>query len=186
MKKLEDLKVGDKVIVGGAYIYDRISQVEKVTKKHIIVEGSKYSKAFGLVVGCSSYSSNHIRPATEEDIKRVDEETEKRNIVKYLTKTHFEKLSYETLVAIRDMVEKEIGDSSEEQIMKEIEMWLARHRYGSLVLFVGSEAPIKPKIGDFWAISPSKTNGIILPDKLFPEVQWSDKEPTKVKLVIDK
>ena len=109
MSELKDLKVGDKVIVGGTFIYNRISQVEKVTKKHIIVEGSKYSKAFGWVVGCSSYTSNHIRPATEEDIKRVEEETEKRKIVKYLTKIHFEELSYEALVAIRDIVEKEIG-----------------------------------------------------------------------------
>lgn len=113
MKELEDLKVGDKVIVGGAYIYNRISQVEKVTKKHIIVEGSKYNKTYGWAAG--SYSSNHIRPATEEDIKRVEEETEKRKIVKYLTKIHFEELSYETLVAIRDIVEKEIDNSVEEQ-----------------------------------------------------------------------
>ena len=115
MKELEDLKKGDKVIVSGAYIYNRISQVEKVTKKHIIVEGSKYSKAFGWVVGLSSYSSNHIRPATEEDIRRVEEETEKRNIVNNLTKTHFEKFSFATLVAIRDIVEKEIGNSAEKQ-----------------------------------------------------------------------
>lgn len=74
MKELEDLKVGDKVIVGGAYIYNRISQVERVTKKYIVVESVKYSKAFGWVAGCSGYSSNHIRPATEEDIKRVEEE----------------------------------------------------------------------------------------------------------------
>lgn len=115
MSELKDLKVGDKVIVGGTFIYNRISQVEKVTKKHIIVEGSKYSKAFGWVVGCSSYTSNHIRPATEEDIKRVEEETEKRKIVKYLKKIHFEELSYEALVAIRDIVEKEIGNSAEKQ-----------------------------------------------------------------------
>ena len=115
MSELENLKVGDKVIVGGAYIYDRISQVEKVTKKHIIVEGSKYSKAFGCVVGCSSYSSAHIKLATEEDIRRVEEETEKRKIVNYLTKIHFKELSYEALVAIRDIVEKEIGNSAAKQ-----------------------------------------------------------------------
>ena len=115
MKGLEDLKVGDKVMVVGAYIHNRISQVKKVTKKHIIVEGSKYSKAFGYVVGYNNYSSNHIRPATEEDIKRVEEETEKRNIVKYLTKTHFEKLSLTTLVAISDIIEMEIGNSAEKQ-----------------------------------------------------------------------
>ena len=115
MKELEDLKVGDKVIVGGTFIYNRIAQVEKVTKKHIIVESTKYSKTFGWVAGCSGYTANHIRPATDEDIKRVEEETKKRNIVKYLTKIHFEELSYETLVAIRDMVEKEIGNSAEKQ-----------------------------------------------------------------------
>ena len=112
MSELENLKVGDKVIVGGVYIHNRISQVERVTKKYIVVESVKYSKAFGWVAGCSSYSANHIRPASEEDIRRVEEETEKRNIVNYLTKTHFEKVSFTTLVAIRDMVEKEIGNSA--------------------------------------------------------------------------
>lgn len=112
MKELEDLKVGDKVIVGGAFIYNRIGQVEKVTKKHIIVGGSKYSKAFGWVVGHSSYSSNYIRPATEDDIKRVEEEVKKRDIANYLGNTRFINLSYETLVAIRDIVEKEIGNSA--------------------------------------------------------------------------
>lgn len=115
MNKVEDLNVGDKVIVGGAFIYDRISQVEKVTKKHIIVEGSKYSKVFDWIVGCSSYSSNYIRPATEDDIKRVEEEVKKRDIANYLGNTRFINLSYETLVAIRDIVEKEIGNSAKEQ-----------------------------------------------------------------------
>ena len=115
MNKVEDLNVGDKVIVGGVYIHDRISQVERVTKKYIIVESVKYSKAFGWVAGCSSYSANHIRPASEEDIRRVEEETEKRNIVNYLTKIHFKELSYEALVAIRDIVEKEIGNSVAKQ-----------------------------------------------------------------------
>ena len=115
MSELENLKVGDKVIVGGVYIHNRISQVERVTKKYIIVESVKYSKAFGWVAGCSSYSANHIRPASEEDIRRVEEETEKRDIANYLGNTRFINLSYETLVAIRDMVEKEIGNSATEQ-----------------------------------------------------------------------
>ena len=115
MSELENLKVGDKVIVGGVYIHNRISQVERVTKKYIIVESVKYSKAFGWVAGCSSYSANHIRPATEEDIRRVKEDEEKRGIIKWLENTIFEKLAYETLVAMRDIVEKEIGNSAEKQ-----------------------------------------------------------------------
>ena len=114
MKELEDLKVRDKVIVSGLYRYDRISQVERVTKKYIFVESVKFSKAFGRLSWCRS-SLAHIKPATEEDIKRVEEETEKRNIVNYLTIANFEKLSYETLVAIRDIVEKEIGNGAAKQ-----------------------------------------------------------------------
>ena len=137
MSELEDLKVGDKVIVGGYYTHTRIRQVEKVTKKHIVVEGNKFSKEFGWIDGCSSYTSDHIRPASEEDIRRVEEETEKRNIVNYLTIANFEKLSFTTLVAIRDIVEKEIG----KQTTKGIEMWLARDKDDRLHVYRGE----KPK-----------------------------------------
>ena len=114
MKELEDLKKGDKVIVSGLYRYDMISQVERVTNKYIFVESVKFSKAFGRLSWCRT-SSAHIKPATEEDIRRVEEETEKRNIVNYLTKIHFKELSYEALVAIRDIVEKEIGNFAAKQ-----------------------------------------------------------------------
>ena len=176
MKGLEDLKVGDKVIVGGLYRYDKISQVERVTNKYIFVESVKFSKAFGRLSWCRT-SSAHIKPATEEDIRRVEEETEKRNIVEYLTIAHFEKLSYEILVAIRDIVEKEIG----KQTTKEIGMWLARNKDGGLHVYRGE----KPKrFLETWSISSFDVSP--LPRKWFPEVQWSDNEPTKVKLVIDK
>lgn len=115
MNELENVKVGDKVIVGGAYINNRIYTVEKVTKRFIIVEGAKYSRTSGWECGISGYSSNHIRPATKENIKRIEEETEKRHTVSFLKDTKFEKLSLETLKSIRELVEKEIGNSAAEQ-----------------------------------------------------------------------
>lgn len=176
MSELEDLKVGDKVIVSGLYRYDRISQVERVTNKYIFVESVKFSKAFGRLSWCRS-SLAHIKPATEEDIRRVEEETEKRNIVDYLTIAHFEKLSFTTLVAIRDIVEKEIG----KQTTKGIEMWLARDKDDRLHVYRGE----KPKrLLKTWSISSFDVSP--LPRQWFPEVQWSDDEPTKVKLVIEK
>ena len=176
MKELEDLKVGDKVIVSGLYRYDRISQVERVTKKYIFVESVKFSKAFGRLSWCRT-SSAHIKPATEEDIRRVEEETEKRYIVDYLTIAHFEKLSFTTLVAIRDIVEKEIG----KQTTKGIEMWLARDKDDRLHVYRGE----KPKrFLKTWSISSFDFSP--LPRQWFPEVQWSDDEPTKVKLIIQK
>ena len=176
MKELENLKVGDKVIVSGLYRYERISQVERVTKKYIFVESVKFSKAFGRLSWCRS-SLAHIKPATEEDIKRVEEETEKRNIVNYLTIANFEKLSYETLVAIRDIVEKEIG----KQTTTEIEKWLARDKDDRLNVYRGEKPKrfLKTWSNSSFDVSP-------LPRQWFPEVQWSDDEPTKVKLVIEK
>ena len=176
MKELEDLKVGDKVIVSGLYRYDRISQVERVTKKYIFVESVKFSKAFGRLSWCRS-SSAHIKPATEEDVRRIEEETEKRDIVNYLTIARFEKLSFTTLVAIRDIVEKEIGKLT----TKGIEMWLARDKDDRLHVYRGE----KPKrFLKTWSILSFDVSP--LPREWFPEVQWADDEPTKVKLIIEK
>ena len=61
------------------------------------------------------------------------------------------------------------------------EMWLAREQNGVLVLFF-REKPEKK--GSQW--NNQIDSWIEIDSHLFPEVQWSDKEPTKVKLVIDK
>lgn len=52
----------------------------------------------------------------------------------------------------------------------------------SLYLSVGDK-PIKQI--SMWSISVH-ADFVVLDSYLFPEVQWPDKEPTKVKLVIDK
>lgn len=63
-------------------------------------------------------------------------------------------------------------------------MWLARDIYG-LYLYIG-EVPIKSLVYNTWDYDPKRTRVFELPDFLFPEVKWSDDEPTKVKLVIEK
>ena len=64
--------------------------------------------------------------------------------------------------------------------MEEI-MWLARGRDEELWLF--SQKPSKLK--GSWAGILGTRRGE-LPGTMFPEVKWSDNEPTKVKLVIEK
>ena len=59
------------------------------------------------------------------------------------------------------------------------EMWLARDKDKTLVLFP-YEKPLKDNL--HWCAE----RWIILDEDLFPEVQWSDEEPTKVKFIIDK
>ena len=64
--------------------------------------------------------------------------------------------------------------------MEEI-MWLARDRDEELWLF--SQKPSKLK--GSWASILGTRRGE-LPSTMFPEVKWSDDEPTKVKLEIVK
>ena len=65
------------------------------------------------------------------------------------------------------------------QIMKDNELWAARDKSGTLYLY--RNKPTKD-VFEWYSLGFS----LVLPSALFPEVQWSDEEPTKVKLVIDK
>ena len=64
----------------------------------------------------------------------------------------------------------------------EQEMWLIRYKDNTLCLIIGAK-PVKLQF--IWRY-PTDAISIELDNHLFPEVQWSDDEPTKVKLVIDK
>ena len=64
--------------------------------------------------------------------------------------------------------------------MEEIEAWIARDSNGMLYMFMS-----KPqRFLETWGVLG--IGFFKLDESLFPEVKWSDKEPTKVKLVIEK
>ena len=67
--------------------------------------------------------------------------------------------------------------------MKEPFVWAARDANGELYIH-----PIKPeKFMQFWHSLHSISLGCIrLPDDSLPEVKWSDKEATKVKITIER
>ena len=63
----------------------------------------------------------------------------------------------------------------------EVKMWLAREQDGTLVLFFREKPEKKVRQWN------NKTDSWIeIYSHLFPEVKWSDEEPTKVKLIIEK
>ena len=61
------------------------------------------------------------------------------------------------------------------------EMWLSRDEDGTLCIF--TQKPTK--LNNRWAGILGTRRGD-LPRTMFPEVKWTDEEPTKVKLIIDK
>ena len=63
--------------------------------------------------------------------------------------------------------------------MKEMELWAARDMDGKLFLY--RDKPIKDKF--IW-YSPGFS--LVLASASFPEVKWSDDEPTKVSITIKK
>ena len=65
--------------------------------------------------------------------------------------------------------------------MKEIEAWAARDKDGTLCLYIE-----KPRKWDNQWHSDYASSIGVLDFECLHEVQWSDEEPTKVKLVIDK
>lgn len=75
-----------------------------------------------------------------------------------------------------------IDDCEKKEETAFIDRWLTRDEDGALFLHIGKEQPIKGK----YTWSDDLDNYIELDSSLFPEVQWSDAEPTNVKLIIDK
>lgn len=65
--------------------------------------------------------------------------------------------------------------------MEEIEAWVARDKDDELAMY--DNKPFKDKRAEQWTCGGQYVS---LPDNWFSEVQWSDEEPTKVKLVIGK
>lgn len=63
--------------------------------------------------------------------------------------------------------------------MNEIELWVARDKSGTLYLYM-----VKPIKDKFIWYSPGFS--LVLASASLPEVKWSDDEPTKVKITIEK
>ena len=63
------------------------------------------------------------------------------------------------------------------------EMWLVRDEDGELAMY--ENKPFKDEYIKKWTLGGCGW-WEILPKNWFPEVKWSDEEPTKIKIVIDK
>ena len=132
----------------------------------------------GLIVVCSCDHKRMVEALLEHYNKHAEYKADKviTNALTFLDKQTASQLSNNFINGAL------IIDDGEKEEPAYIERWLARDKDGTLCLHIGQEPPRKQKI--VWA--DDYDNYIELDGSLFKEVQWSDDEPTKVRLVIDK
>lgn len=102
MKELKDLVVGDKVVVTLQQFTTTkvcISKVERLTKTLIIVNGIKFRRCNGRRVA-DTYGCCYIKVASEEEIKKVEEETDRLRLAKNLREYNYYSLPLEKLKKI--------------------------------------------------------------------------------------
>lgn len=74
------------------------------------------------------------------------------------------------------------GDKEEEKQESSVNSWITRDKNGMLYLYVCNNPPQKKDT--YWMTDDGDCAE--MDSGLFQEVKWSDEEPTKVRLVIDK
>lgn len=135
----------------------------------------------GLVVVCSCSHKRMVEALLEYYNKHAEHKAEKiiTTSLTFLDKQTAAQLSnnFTDNALIIDDGEKE------EEKKVEIDAWLARDKNNDLWLYVCKN---HPKKDDGYWYCDEDADCMEMDGHLFTEVQWSDEEPTKVKLVIDK
>lgn len=104
MENLEDIKVGDKVILYRIFQDRTVCKVERLTKNFIIVEGRKYRKKDGFeAVNCGIYVSSILR-ATEQMIAEIEEEHKRDVIISYIRNCRLSTLPTDVLEKVYELI----------------------------------------------------------------------------------
>lgn len=104
MKKLENIKEGDEVVVYGGW-QKRIRKVEKITPSGLIKVGGNFYYDSGSQRGGDVWSKTSILLATPELKKQIEEETAIRKASNILTS--YAVRDYETAVKIIELLGSE-------------------------------------------------------------------------------
>lgn len=114
MSNLSNLKVGDKVIVRGTRTDDAVGEVVKITPSGLIdVKRYGYVTRYnqdGYERGGSAWFSTRIIPATDDELRRVYADIDRRKLANDISNTKWNDISYERLCIIKDVLEGEYDD----------------------------------------------------------------------------
>ena len=96
---LDNLKIGDSVIVHNSHFGSKVAVIERFTKTLIITKNSKFRRSDGCAPG-NGWCRNRLQELTTERVNHI----RKNNLVDCLKRWNWDALSLETLEAIREML----------------------------------------------------------------------------------
>lgn len=105
MESLEDVKVGDNVILFDGW-NKSIVTVTKVTKTQIHIGYGKYRKCDGRLVGAGAWDISRITLYTEEKENEINIEKKRRRMLAYFKSYKFNLLGYEEMVKVYNMLKE--------------------------------------------------------------------------------
>ena len=143
--------------------------------------GKKQVGYGGFVVGCSC-GFERIVEALLDDYNKYAEHKADKVIINALTVLDKQTAAQLSENFTNSALIIDDGDKEEDNKTDGIELLAARDKDGMICLFSIKNPP--KKVDSCWANDLGEF--IEIDGSLFPEVQWSDDKPTKVKLIIDK
>lgn len=106
MGTLENVKVGDKLIVRTAYD-EYLETVERITATLVITKFHRFIKKSGKAQGSVTWSSIWATPATEQDTERISNVVKRRNLITKCENIKFKNLNNTQLEEILKIANKE-------------------------------------------------------------------------------
>lgn len=103
---LKNVKAGDMVIQHRHHGRQFALVVERATKTQVIVGGRKYRREDGYLVGDSSFYSPGISLASDNDIKMINDDNKKLDLIRKLKNRTFSGIPIEQLIEIDDIASK--------------------------------------------------------------------------------
>lgn len=104
---IDELEIGDKVVVSPQFHLKYIDKVKRITKTLIITaNGSRFSKIWGSTPG-NSWTPTSIAKFSTEKEQEINELKQKSMIIKKIQQISYSELSLKTLEKINTVIDRD-------------------------------------------------------------------------------
>jgi hypothetical protein len=93
MNSLDNVKVGDKLLVLFPHDVKGIETVDRITTTLVITKHHRFIKKSGKAQGSDSWSYTYAKLATPEDAEKISREVKRKNLIRKCENINFNTLS---------------------------------------------------------------------------------------------